>query len=118
MMIEICRDVILPLILYGSETLSLTLREDHRLLLFENRVLREVFGCMRDEITDEWKILQNEEVYDVYSPNNIRVIKSRIRRLAEHVARTGGRTGAYRVFVGIPDGERPLGRPRCRWGVS
>jgi hypothetical protein len=99
---------------YGCETWSLTLREEHR--LFENRVLRKVFGPKRDEVTGEWRSLHNEELNDLsLSPNIIRVIKSRRRRWAGHVARMGEGRGAYKILVGKPEGRRPLGRPRRRW---
>jgi len=106
----------LPVVLYGCETWSLTLREEHRLRLFENRVLRKVFGPKRDKVTGEWRKLHNEELSDLYSlPNIVRVVKSRIMRWAGHVARMGEGRGVYRVLVGKPEGKRPLGRPRCRW---
>jgi hypothetical protein len=83
--------------------------------VFENRVLRRIFGPRRDEVTGEWR-LHNEELIDLYSsPNIVRVIKSRRMRWAGHVARMGERRGVYRVVVGKPEGRRPLGRPRCRW---
>jgi hypothetical protein len=96
--------------------LSLTLREEQRLRVLENRVLRRIFGPKRDEETGEWRRLHNEELNDLYSPPNIiRVIKSRRLRWAGHVARMGEERGAYRILVGRPEGRRPLGRPRCRW---
>jgi hypothetical protein len=102
--------------LYGCETWSLTLREEHTLRLFENRVLRRIFRPTRDEVTGEWKRLHNEELNDLYSsPNIIRVIKSRRMRWAGHVARTREGRGAYRMLVGRPEGRRPLRRPRRRW---
>jgi hypothetical protein len=83
--------------------------------LFENRVLRRIFGLKRDEVTGEWRRLHNEELYDVYSsPNIIWVIKSRRMWWAGHVARMGEERGAYRILVGTPEGRRPLGRPRRR----
>ena len=89
------------------------MREEDRLRVFENRVLREIVGPKREEITGEWRRLHNEELYDLYcSPNNIRVIKSRKMRLAGHVARMGEMGGAYRVLVGRPDGKKPTGRYR------
>ena len=79
------------MVLYGCETWSLTLREERRLRVFENRVLRRVFGPKRDEVTGEWRQLHNEELIDLYSLLNIvRVVKSRRMRWAGHVARIGG----------------------------
>ena len=83
--------------------------------MFENRVLRRVFGTKRDEVTGEWRKLHNE-VRDLYSlPNIVRVVKSRRMRWAWHVARTEDGRGVHRVLVGKPEGKRPLGRPRRRW---
>ena len=105
-------------VLYGCEAWSLTLREERRLRVFENRVLRRVFGPKRDEVTGEWRKLHNEELSDLYSlPNIVRVVKSRIMRWAGHVARMVEGSGVYRVLVGRPEGKRPLGRPRRRWGI-
>jgi len=113
--IKIYRTIILLVVLYGCETWSLTLREVRRLRVFENRVLRKMFGSKSDEVTGEWRKLHNEELNDLYcSPNNVRVIKSRRMRLAGHVARMGERKGVYRVLVGKPEGKRPLGRLRRR----
>ena len=84
------RTIILPVVLYGCETLSLTLREECRLRVFENRVLRRVFGPKRDEVTEEWRKLHNEELSDLYSlPNIVWVVKSRRMRWAGHVACMG-----------------------------
>jgi hypothetical protein len=91
------------------------LREESRLRVFENRVLRRIFGPKRDEVTWEWRKLHNEELNDLYPSPNIRVIKSRRMRGAGHVERMGERRGAYRVLVGKPEGKRPLGRHRRRW---
>jgi len=92
------------------------LREERRLRVFENRVLRRIFGPRRDEVTGEWRRLHNEELNDLYSsPNIVRVIKSRRMRWAGHVARMGEERGVYRVLVGKPEGKRQLGRPRRRW---
>jgi hypothetical protein len=112
--IKIYTTIILPAVLYGCETWSLTLREECRLRVFENRVLRRIFGPERDEVIGEWRRLHNEELYAVYSPNIIQVIKSSRLRWAGHVARMGERRGAYRALAGKPEG-RPLGRPRRRW---
>jgi len=91
------------------------LREERKLRVFENMVLRRIFGPRRDEVTGEWKRLHNEEINDLYSsPNIVRVIKSRRMRWAGHVARIGEERGVYRVLVGKPEGKRPLGRPRRR----
>src|SRR5215468_1396865 len=112
--IKVYRTIILPVILYGCETWSLTLREEQRLRVYENRVLRRIFGPKRDEVT-EWRRLHNEELNDLYSsPNIIQVIKSRRMRWAGHVARMGEGRGAYRILVGRPEGRRPL-RTRRRW---
>jgi hypothetical protein len=87
-----------------------------QIVLFENRVLRRIFGPKRDEVTGDWRRLHNEELNDLYSsPNIIRVIRSRRMRWAGYVARTGEGRGAYRILVGRPEGRRPLGRPRSRW---
>jgi hypothetical protein len=110
-LIKIYRTIILP-VLYGCETWSLTLREEHRLRVFENRVLRGIFGPKRDEVTGEWRILHNEELYDLYSsPNIIRVIKLRRMRWAGHVARMEQGRGAYRILVGRPEGRNHLEDP-------
>jgi hypothetical protein len=114
--IGIYKTIILPVVLYGCETWSLTLRDEHRLRVFENRVLRRIFGPKRDEGTGEWRTLHNEELCDLYSsPSIIRIIKSRRMRWAGHVARIGAKRNAYRLLVGKPEGKRPLGRPRHRW---
>ena len=114
--IKIRRTIILPVVLYGCEAWSLTLREERKLRVFENMVLKKIFGLRRDEVTGEWRRLHNEELNDLYSSSNIvRVIKSRRMRWAGHVARMGEERGAYRVLVGKPEGRRPLGRPRRRW---
>jgi hypothetical protein len=84
--------------------------------VFENRVLRRIFGPKRDEVTGEWKKLHNEELLNLYSsPDIIRQVKSRRMRWAGHVARMGEERKVYKVLVGKPEGKRPLGRPRCRW---
>jgi len=92
------------------------LREERSLRVFENRVLRRIFGPKRDEVTGKWRKIRNEELNYLYSSASIvRMIKSRRMRWAGHVARTGERRGVYRVLVGKPEGKRQLGRPRHRW---
>ena len=87
--------------------------------MFENRVLRRIFGPKRDEVTGEWRKLYNEELNDLYcSPNIVQVLKSRRMRWAGHVAHMGERRGICRILVGKPQGKRPLGRPRHRWEDS
>jgi hypothetical protein len=89
--VKIYKTIILPVVLCGCETWSLTLREEHRLRGFENRVLRGIFGPWRDEVTGEWRKLHNGELHNLYSsPDIIRQIKSRRVRWAGHVARMGG----------------------------
>jgi hypothetical protein len=84
--------------------------------MFENRVLRRIFGPKRDEVTGDWRKLHNKELHDFYySPSIIRIIKSRRMRWAGHVARMGERRNAYRLLVGKPEGKRPLERPKRRW---
>jgi len=92
------------------------LREERKPRVFENMVLRRIFGPRRDEVTGEWRRLHNEELSDLYcSPNIMRVIKSRRMRWAGHVARMGEERGSIGSLVGKPEGKRPLGRPRRRW---
>jgi len=92
------------------------LRNERKLRVFENMVLRRIFGPRRDEVTGEWRRLHNEEVNDLYSsPNIVRVIKSRKMRWTGHVARMDEERGVYRVLVRKLEGRRPLGRPRRRW---
>jgi len=114
--IKIYRTIILTVVLYGCETWSLTLREERRSRVFENRVLKRVFGPKRDEVTGEWRKLHNKELNDLHSlPNIVWVVKSRRMRWAGHVARMGEDRGVHRVLVGKSEGKRPLGRPRRRW---
>jgi hypothetical protein len=95
---------------------SLTLREEHRLRVFENRVLRRIFGPWKDEVKRDWRTLHNEELHNLYFlPNIIRLIKSRRMRWVVHVARMGQTRNAYRILVGKPEGKRRLGRRRRRW---
>ena len=101
---EIRSTIILLVVLYGCETWSVTMGEEHRLTVFENRVVTNIFGPKRGEVTGEWRKLHNEELYDMYcSLNIIRVTKSRRRRGAGHVACMGDRIGTHRVSVGISE---------------
>jgi hypothetical protein len=104
--------IILPVVLYGCEAWSLTLKEEHRLRMFENRVLRRIYDPKRDEVTRDWRKLHNEELHTFYSSSNtIRMIKLRGMKRAGHVARMGETRNIYRILVGKPEGKRPLGRP-------
>jgi hypothetical protein len=101
--VKIYKTIILPVVLCGCETWSVTLREEHRLRVFENRVLRGIFGPKRDEVTGEWRKLHSGELHNLYSsPDIIRRIKSRRMRWAGHVARMGEGRNVYRVLVGKP----------------
>jgi len=107
---------IVPIVLYGCETWSVIMGEECSLRVFENRVLRRIFGVKKDEVTGELRRLRNERLNVLYcSPNIIQVIKSRRMRWAVHIAHMAERRGVYGVLVGKPEGERPLGRPRHRW---
>jgi len=111
--IKIYGTIILPVVSCGCETWSLTLREERRLRVFENRVLRRIFGHRRDEVTREWRKLHNQRLNDMYcSPNIVRVLKSRRIGWAENVARIRERRSVFRVLVGKTEGKRPLLRPR------
>ena len=108
--IKIYRTIILPVVLYGCETWSLTLREERKLRVFENMMLRRIFGPRKEEVTGEWRRLYNEELNDLYSsPNIVRVIKSRRMRWAGHVARMGEERGC----IGSRWGNR---REGDHWG--
>jgi hypothetical protein len=105
--VKIYKTVILPVVLYGCETWSLTLREERRLRVFENRVMRRIFGHKRDEVTGEWRKLDNGELHNLYSsPDIIRQIKSRRMRWAVHVARMGGGELCVLGFVRKPRGKK------------
>jgi hypothetical protein len=106
---RIFKTIILPVVLYGPETWSLTLREEHRLMVFEKRMLRKIFGPKRDEVTGGWRKLHNEELQNLYClPSKIRMIKSMRMRWAGHVARMGEKRNAYRILVRKPKGKRSL----------
>jgi hypothetical protein len=112
--VRIYKTIILLVVLYGCETWSLTAREEHKLRMFENKVLRRIFGPKRDGVTGELRKLHKEELCNLYSlPSIIRIIKSRRMRWAGHVARIGEKRNMYRLLVGKPEGNRPLGRPGC-----
>jgi hypothetical protein len=113
--IRIYKTILLPVVVYGRGTWSLTLEEEHRLRVFENRVLRKISRPKRDEVTGGWRKLHNEEFHNLYcSPSIIRIIKSRRMRFAGYVARMGEKRNAYRILVGKPEGKKPLGRPGRR----
>jgi hypothetical protein len=104
--IRIYKNIILAVVQYGCETWSLTLREEHRLRVFENRVLRGIFGPKRNEETGEWRKLHNKELRDLYSSSSIiRTIKSRRMTWEGHVARIREKRNAYRLLVGKPEGK-------------
>jgi hypothetical protein len=114
--VKLYKTIILPVVLYGCETWSLSLREEHRLRVFENSFLRRIFGHKGDEVTGDWRKLLNEELHNFYSsPDIIRQVKSRRMRWAGHVAGIVDERKVSKVLVGKPEGNRPLGRPRRRW---
>jgi hypothetical protein len=102
--VKIYTTIILPVVLYGCETWSLTLRDEHRLRVFENRVLRRIFGPKRDDVAEEWRKLHSEELHNVYSyPDIIMQVKSRRMRWAGHVACMREERKVYKVSVGKPE---------------
>jgi hypothetical protein len=103
-------------VLYGCETWSVILREEHRLRVFENGVLRRIFGPKREEVAGGCRRLHNEELHNLYAtPNIIRVIKSGRVRWVKHIARLGEKGNVYKILVGRPGGKTPLGIPKRRW---
>jgi hypothetical protein len=119
--VKIYKTIILPVVLYGYETWSLTLKEEHRLRVFENRVLRRIFGLKRGEVTGQWRKLHIGELHNLYSsPEIVRQIKLRRMRWVGHLACMVEGRKVYRVLVGKPKGKKPFGRPRHRsaggWG--
>ena len=107
--------ILFPVMLYGCETWSLTLREECRLGVFENRILRRISGPKRGE-NGEWRRLDNEELHNFYrSPYIVRVIKSRRLRWAGHVTRMEEGRSAFKILTGKPTRKGSLGRPRRRW---
>jgi hypothetical protein len=110
--VKIYKTIILPVTLYRCETH----KRKNRLRVFENRVLRRIFGPKRKEVAGSWRKLHNVELHNLYtSPNIIRVIKSRRVRWVRYVACVGEMKNAYAFLVRKPEGKRPLGRPRHRW---
>jgi hypothetical protein len=101
--------------LYGCEAWSLTLKEEHRLRVFENKVLTRILGTKRDDVTGDWRKLRSEELHSLYSSGNIiRVINSRSMTWAGNVARMGEKRNAHKMLVGKAEGRSPLGRLRRR----
>jgi PAS domain-containing protein len=104
--LRIYKTIRLPVALYGCETWSLVLREEHRLRVFGNRVLRRIYGLKRDEMTGKWRKLHIEELHDLYaSPSIIRIIKSRRMRWAGHVALTGEKRNVCRLLIDELEGK-------------
>jgi hypothetical protein len=113
--VKIHKTIILPVVLYGCKTQSLTSSEN-RVRLFENKVFRRIFEPKRDEVTGERRKLHSEEFHKLYScPNITRQIKSRRMRWTGHVARMGEERKVHKVLVGNPEGKRLLGKPKSRW---
>jgi hypothetical protein len=114
--IKIYKSIILTVVLYGCETWSLTLRDEHRLSIFENRVLKRIFGPKRDEVTGGWRKLHGEDLHGLYSsPSIVRVIKARRMKWAGYVAPMCVVRVAYNILFGRTEGRSPLVRPRRRW---
>jgi hypothetical protein len=111
--IRVYRTIIIPVALYGCETWFLTLREEQRLRVLENRVLRRIFGPKREEAAGEWRRLHNEEL--VLNTKHYSGKPIEKKEMGGARSTYGEKTGAYRILVGRPEGRRPLGRPRRRW---
>jgi hypothetical protein len=110
--IKMCKTIILSVVLYGCKIWSLILRKEYRLRVFEDRVLRKIFGPKRSETIGDWKELHNEELHNLYSsPNKIRMIKSRRMRRAGLEVRMGENRNSCRILVAKPEGKGPLGSP-------
>jgi hypothetical protein len=104
--IRIYKTIILRVVLYGCETWSVILKEEHRLRVFANRVLRRTFGLKRNEVKGGWRNVHNEDLHNLYySPSTIRMIKLGRMRWAGHVAQMGVKRNAYRILVGKPEGK-------------
>ena len=113
--IKIYKTIILLVVLYGCETWSLTLREESRLRVFENRILRRIFGPKGDE-NGEWRRLHNEELHTLYRLlNKVKINKSRRLRWAGHVARMEEGSSVFKILTGKPTGKRPLRMPSRTW---
>jgi hypothetical protein len=113
---RIYKTIILPVVIYGCETWSLIVREEHKVRVFENRVLRRIFEPKKDGVTGRWRKLHNEGLHNLCSsPSIIRIIKSRRMRWAGLAVRMVEKRNVYRLLVRNPEGKRPLGRPRHRW---
>ena len=114
--LKIHETVLLPVILYVCETWTLTLREEKRLTVFKNKVLRKIFGLKRDDQTDQWRRLHNGELNDLYGKSDIiRIVMSRRVRWAGHVAPMGNERVTWKLIVGKPESKRPIGRQSRRW---
>jgi hypothetical protein len=114
--IKVYKTVIVLVVLCGCESWSITLGEEHRLRVLEDRVLSKIFVAKQEEVTGDLRKLLTEELHDLYSSSNIiRVIQPRRMMWVGHVTFVGDMTGAHRVLVGTPEVKTPLERPRCRW---
>lgn len=114
--LQVYKSLIIPVLTYGSETWTLTKKEENRLRVFERKILRKIFGPIRDRISDEWRLLNNNEIYKLYKDSDI-VAKIKAKRLKwiGHVIRAPPNRTIKKVTEEIPTGRRPLGRPRMRY---